>query len=385
MIIAPGVLQAQARFRAWMFDDALPVWADIGVDAPGLGFREHLTLEGLPADVPFKRMRLQARQIYVFSHAHLMGFKGGADLAARGYDFIMAHGRRQDGGWVRMLGKQGDVLDAAADLYDIAFVMLAMAWFSRATGDAEPLRQAKQTLDWVRANMAAPGGGFHDVVPWGAGHRGQNPHMHLLEASLALYEASGDEAYATLAHELVALFRSRFHHAESGTLGEFFDDLLQPAAGEAGSHVEPGHHYEWVWLLEQYARLLGGDVMAESDRLYSFAEAYGRDSSGVPVLDVIGRDGAVRHGTARLWPQTEALKAHATMTRRGLDVAARMEADLNYLLDRYLSGCPRGMWRDQFAPDGGENIATKIPASSLYHIYVAFADLDALVASKAAA
>ena len=213
---------------------------------------------------------------------------------------------------VRMLGQQGGVLDTAADLYDIAFVMLAMAWFSRATGDAEPLRQAKQTLDWVRANMAVPGGGYHNAVPWEAGHRGQNPHMHLLEASLALYEASGDEAYAALAHELVGLFRSHFHHAESGTLGEFFDDLLQPAEADAGSHVEPGHQYEWVWLLEQYARLLGGDVAAESQRLYNFAEVYGRDSSGVPVLDAIGRDGAVRHGTARLWPQTEALKAHAT-------------------------------------------------------------------------
>ena len=79
-----------------------------------------------------------------------------------------------------------------------------------------------------------------------------------------------------------------------GTLGEFFDDRLHPAAAEAGTHVEPGHHYEWVWLLEQYARLLGGDVAEESHRLYRFAEAYGRDSSGVPVLDVVGRAGGVQ-------------------------------------------------------------------------------------------
>ena len=73
------------------------------------------------------------------------------------------------------------------------------------------------------------------------------------------------------------------------------------------------------------------------------------------------------------------------MTRRGLDVDARLEADLACLLDRYLSGCPRGMWRDQFAADGATNIATKIPASSLYHLYVAYADLEGLVGSTVAA
>ena len=385
MIISPGLRQAQDRFHRWMFDDALPVWAELGVDTPGLGFREHLTLEGRPAEIPFKRMRVQARQIYVFSHAHMLGFPGGVDLAAKGYDFIMAHGRREGGGWVRMLAPQGGVLDPTADLYDIAFVMLALGWFSRATGDQAPLRLAKATLEWVRANMTVPGGGFHNTVPFEPGHRGQNPHMHLLEASLALYEASGDAIYAELAHELVALFRSHFHHEESGTLGEFYDELLQPAPAEHGTHVEPGHHYEWVWLLEQYARLLGCSVAAEADRLYRFAEAFGRHTSGVPVLDVIGRDGAVRHASARLWPQTEALKAHATMTRRGIDVQPRFEADLNCLLDRYLSGCPRGMWRDQFAPDGGANIATKIPASSLYHIFVAYNDVQQLVAATAPA
>ena len=368
-----------------MFDDALPVWAEIGVDAPGLGFREHLTLEGLPAPVAFKRMRVQARQIYVFSHAQMLGFPGGIDLAVRGYDFVMAHGRRGDGGWVRMLGPQGGALDPAADLYDIAFVMLAMGWFARATGDQAPLRLAKTTLEWVRANMAVAGGGYHNALPVEPGYRGQNPHMHLLEASLALFEASGDAIYAELAHELVALFRSHFHHQDSGTLGEFYDELLQPAPAEHGTHVEPGHHYEWVWLLEQYARLFGGPVEAESQRLYSFAETFGRDTAGVPVLDVIGRDGGLRHGTARLWPQTEALKAHATMTRRGIDVQPRFEADLTCLLDRYLSGCPRGMWQDQFAPNGGGNIATKIPASSLYHIFVAYNDLRQLVGATAAA
>ena len=83
---------AQACFRTWMVDDALPVWATAGRDAAGFGFQEHLTLDGLPAGVPFKRMRVQARQIYVFSHAHHLGLFGGIDAAADALRFITAEG-----------------------------------------------------------------------------------------------------------------------------------------------------------------------------------------------------------------------------------------------------------------------------------------------------
>ena len=371
---------AQSRFERWMVEDALPVWAEKALDAPGLGFREDLTLDGFPSDTPFKRMRVQARQVYVFSHAHVLGLVDGLDLAAAGMRFMMEHGLREDGGWVRTLGRDGAVLDPAADLYDIAFVLFALAWFARATGEQAPLRQARDTVQWVRANMTTPHGGFYNTLPPAPGHRQQNPHMHLLEAALALYEASSDETYAELAHELVALFRSHFHHEESGTLGEFFDDMLLPAAAEAGTHVEPGHHYEWVWLLAQYTRLLGGNLDVERKRLYEFAEAFGRDPSGTLVLDAVGRDGVARRDTCRLWPQTEVLKAHATMARHGLQVETRIGTGLSTLMDRYLSNCPRGMWHDQFAPAGGGNLATKIPASSFYHIFVAFADLKALFA-----
>ena len=129
---------AQACFRTWMVDDALPVWATAGRDAAGFGFQEHLTLDGLPAGVPFKRMRVQARQIYVFSHAHHLGLVGGIDAAADALRFITAEGMRPDGAWVRTLGRRGGVLDPAVDLYDVAFVLLALAWFARATGDPRP-------------------------------------------------------------------------------------------------------------------------------------------------------------------------------------------------------------------------------------------------------
>jgi len=369
---------AYQAFHAWMFSHALPFWSSAGHDGPGRGAREQLRLDGTPADVGFKRMRVQARQIYAFSHAALSGWRGGERLARDGYDFITRHGARPDGGWVRRLSPTGDdVLDDAADLYDQAFVLFALAWYARLTGDAEPLQRARSTVEWLRTHMAAPPHGFFNVFPVEAGPRQQNPHMHLLEATLALHETSGDAYYADFAHELVDLFRRYLFDPATGTLGEFFTSEWSLAPGRQGDHVEPGHHYEWVWLLDQYERRTGGVATAELDRLYRFAREYGTDPHTALVWDAVGRDGAVRQRSTRLWPQTEALKAHAVMARRGGDGAALIPLVVRNLGTRFLAGCPTGAWIDQLDATG-KPASDKIPTSSFYHLFTGYAELAKL-------
>src|SRR5580658_7448901 len=107
---------ALSDFRRWLFEDALPFWAHVGLDVPALGFREHLTLDGAPAEISYKRLRVQARQIYVFSHAALLGWPGGVDVARRGYDFIKREGAQKNGAWARTLGRNGGVIEDIADL-----------------------------------------------------------------------------------------------------------------------------------------------------------------------------------------------------------------------------------------------------------------------------
>jgi mannose-6-phosphate isomerase len=253
----------------------------VGADLPHLGFREHLTLAGAPA-----------------------GWPGGCVSAQRGYDFIVREGKRSDGAWVRSVGADGGIVDATADLYDLAFVLFAIAYYARATGDAESLSEARRTLAWINAHMSHPAGGFYNTWPIEPGPRLQNPHMHLLEAVLALYETTGDGAYLDQATSLVTLFQTRFFDANTGTLGEYFTDELTIPAGPEGHHVEPGHHYEWVWLLDQYARASGATPLVESARLYAFAEAHGVHPESRMPYDCVDRSGRVLRATTRLWPQT---------------------------------------------------------------------------------
>ena len=369
---------AHAWFRDWMFGCALPFWAEAGHEGPGRGACEFLALDGSPGGAEFKRMRVQARQLYVFSQAALLGWDKGARLARETYGFML-RGERADGGWVRRLSPDGArVLDSAVDLYDQAFVLFALAWFARLGDGAEPALRARRTVAWLQTHMALPQGGFHNAMPPESGPRQQNPHMHLLEAALAWHETSGDEAYARLAHDLVALFRQKLFDPNTGTLGEVFDPDWAPLAG---APVEPGHHFEWVWLLDAYDRQTGLAAGDEIARLYQFASVHGTEPQTGLAWDAVSREGHPVRASARLWPQTEALKAHAALTRRGQDRSGAIAAVLANLRGRYLRGCPSGAWIDQLS-DRFQPVSASIPTSSFYHLMMAYTELDALMASQ---
>lgn len=365
------------RFSEWLFQKALPFWATTGCDGTPqdlalLGAQECLTLDGQPALPPFKRLRVQARQLFAFSWAALHGWEEGVSRA-HGIFRFMLHAHREDGGWARSLTREGAVLDSTADLYDLAFVVFALAWYGRLEGSGRAEALARETLGWVQQHMATPEGGFLNCLPDDGSARQQNPHMHLLEAVLALYVTTGHEADLALAHTLYRLFRTRFLDPVTGTLGEFFTSDWQPAGAEAGQWVEPGHHFEWVWLLGEYSRLTGVDTAEPAMRLYSFATRFGMVPETGRVRDVLTRSGSVLRGGSRLWVQGEALRGVLCQDRRdSRGLAVRLAENL---LDCYFTGCPAGTWVDQLDASGAPMV-TKIPTSSLYHIITAFDSLD---------
>ena len=360
-------------YRDWIFELALPLWSR----HPAC---ESLGLDGRPSEPGYRRMRLQARQLYVFSEAARHGVDGAEATARRIHGFMTRRGGFDHGGWARRLHPNGTVLDPTADLYDLAFVLFGLAHFARTTGEPAPRRQADRTLAFLRRAMAHPAGGFHNSAPREAGWRQQNPHMHLLEAAHAQFETTGDARWAELAADMVRLFRTRFLDPDSGTLGEYFLDDWRRAAGIDGDKVEPGHQAEWIWLLDRHQALTGEPTLDLVRTLDAACGAHGIGPQTGLVRDEVGRDGSLRRGSARLWPQTEMLKAQCVLHRLDGDRAELIDRILGNLLGRYLVGPeggtpPPGTWIDQLDAFGRPAIDS-VPTSSFYHIMSAWVELD---------
>jgi len=345
---------AAAWYDAWLVESALPLWASAGRDPARGSFQEALTIAGEPCPAP-RRARVQTRQTWVYATAASEGLgEAFAPLAKGAYGFYCANYRRQDGLFARTADEEGRIVDSTALLYEQAFSLLAMAALETlepgaGAADAAALREAL-------APMRHAAGGFRE-----AGDRPfqANAHMHLLEAALA-WEEAGAAGWAPLADEIAELALGRFIDPDSGAIREFFDADWRALPDAAGGLLEPGHQLEWAWLLDRWGRARGqGTAQKAAERLYA-AGRRGVDARGV-AAGALWSDLSLREPVARLWAQTEHLKA--ALVFGGEADALRAAQGLALYLDTPM----RGAWRDKLQADG-TFVDEPAPATSFYHL-----------------
>lgn len=359
------------RVQHWLFEETLPLWSTRGVDERHGGFYEALDFDANPLMKP-KRMRTLARQVYAFAVAKARGWNGPAEsLIAHGIAFMASKGRTDRGGWVRTLNVDGSVADPAEDAYDHSCVLLALA-HAHMGGNPDALALGEQTFAFLDAHLEdSRMTGFLETLD-GESERRSNPHMHLLEAFMAWYDATGDRTYLRRAARVVDLFRSHFFDAESWTLGEYFDDNWRPAAGERGTWTEPGHHFEWASLLVDFAARSGQqDLDAFARKLYASAIANGLNRATGLAYGAVSRTGLPLDGVSRSWPQTEAVKAAIALDRTGgPDMKPEIEERVGRLFRWHIDPAPVGLWVDRI-DERGRSRATEVPASIFYHLVCA--------------
>ena len=228
--------------------------------------------------------------------------------------FLLERGRRADGFYTHRFDHSGEALDARADLYDQAFMLLALAYAGRALGRPELFAAAEELGDVLDKSWRLPNGGYFEGEIAVCPPYRQNPHMHLLECFIALHETTGAPRWRRDAEHIARLCVRSFFHSESGALLEYFDGELSPLEGDDGRIVEPGHCFEWAWLFERLTQWDASGASLISDGMARFARRHGVDHArGVAVNEVL-IDGSIRNPAARLWPQTNGRRRRSPAT-----------------------------------------------------------------------
>lgn len=377
----PDILHVQsaaAALRRWTVAEALPFWGEAAYDASRGSFIERADFSGRPlADVP-RRTMVQARQIYVFAHAALLGWRPeGREIAiAAAHNLIDVH-LSPDGqpGWIFSATPEGDIHDARRDFYAHSFALFGLAWAYRLEPQQHFLDAAVQTMDWLDAHFSSPAGGYHAALPPDPDALLQNPHMHLFEAMIAWFEATGEARFLARAAEIRGLMAARFFQPQTGILAEYFDGGWNPLEGSRGRICEPGHHFEWSWLLQRYARTIGRTRDSIAGSLFDFANRHGFDAEGL-IADECLDDGSVHKASRRCWPHTEGIKANAAAFEAGDRRAAGRAAKIvERLMGVFLARPVPGGWIDH-VDERGSPLVAFMPASTLYHVFLAAAEAD---------
>ncbi|MEE2525858.1 AGE family epimerase/isomerase [Hyphobacterium sp. HN65] len=349
--------------RGWLWSHIMPAWARLAVDPSSGVLIEGLDLGGQPMLFADCRGRVAPRQLFSFARAKRLGWNPGnlADnVIESALAFLADKARSPKGGWAHAFNADGSIANGARDLYDHAFIALAGSELV-ALGERRGFALAEEAFEIIDTLFADPQyDGWYDpeIAP---GEKLANPHMHLLEASLAYYEAVYDTASLRRIEKITTLFERWMFDPETGAMSEQFDaDWLR----KAGSRIEPGHCYEWAFLLHEAERLTGRDTASWQRRLVDYAETHGL-RSGLAV-DTLGAEPV----SFRLWPQLERLRALTHVPRPGADVAEILGQIIAY----YLRPGPDHCWVDKLNVELEPDVSA-VPASMVYHLMTALAPI----------
>ncbi len=372
------------RLINWCKYDALPLWKEYGVDKSG-GFYETLNYDG-SADLTVKRrVRVQARQSYVYALAMRNGwYEPSRQIMDHGWEFLKQKGlaggehisEKDFTGCAHLLSPDGSLYDGMRDTYAQAFLLLASAWRFRATQDPDALLTLYSTTLFLTIYFKSNHGGWVENCKNSLPRR-QNPHMHLFEAFMTAYEVTKDDMFLRLTDEIFSLFKTHFFDVKNKCVFEYFDEYWRPTEREI-ARIEPGHLMEWCWLLEWYGRLRNRQVKQYVDSLFDTAIKNGLNSNTGFLINEYRLDGSISNVSSRLWPQTEFIKACIARYRLGhTNALAQATTVIRKLFNYYLNTPLPGGWHDSLDDKGNVNSA-QMPTSTFYHLACAINELEKL-------
>ncbi|SCX23715.1 AGE family epimerase/isomerase [Agrobacterium rosae] len=374
------------RLRRWLDEDALTMWWEIGASKPDSGFYERIGQNAKPMLGDNRRSRVQPRQAYCYAAAGQKGWQGDWQKAVtHGLNWFDKVYRLENGLYGNLADSSGKLIDPTFDFYNQAFALFAAAQTAMVFPERrEDMRdRALSILKTLQDDYAHPVAGFEEANP-PREPLCSNPHMHFFEAMLAWEKVDPDGPWYELTDQIAHLAMQKFIDPTSGGLREFFDHDWNPTPGDKGRIMEPGHQFEWAWLLTRWGILRNDSAaIAKAKRLFEIGEKYGICPRRKVAVMSLYDDFTVYDPLARLWPQTEWLKAavrlasvtHGEDRYRYLTSAIRAIGALQPFLDTPVAG----LWFDKW-PDDAPMIDEPAPASTFYHIVCAIHEAEDVLA-----
>ncbi|HHC7201651.1 TPA: AGE family epimerase/isomerase [Vibrio parahaemolyticus] len=362
---------AASKCQSWLSKVVLPLWAREGQRKNGV-FEEGLSSPSEPFSKGVIRFRVQPRQAYVYAHAHQLGWFNSTDIVNNVVENGFNYFQSSTGHYAFSTSDELVINDETQYGYDHAFAILGFGWHYQLTKDEKSLDMAESCYQFFNRFLRDKEYDGFFSSPSEKIVKCQNPHMHLFEALMVLFEVTNNTLWLERADEIYKLFCKRFYNGNN--VVEFFDRELLPNH-PLSENIDPGHQYEWVWLLSHYAKLRKVDVSDKVMSLMSFAAELGHSATGL-VMDEIKQDGSKYRETSRLWCQTEYLKARVAVYES--NTTPENEEALVLAVDSifkfYIEPAQHGLWIDQ-VDSNGNPISHDAPASTLYHIFLAFSEV----------
>lgn len=364
---ALGPWSARPAHRAWLASRADDLFDLFGSDTrdPRGGFHERDRTGALRIEpAPVRPIHLTARAAHCFAAGALLGRPGAPEMVDHAMRFLWeGHRDRANGGYFWSAGPDGPA-DGTKQGYGHAFVLLAA---SSALLIGHPLARpmledVSEVLDrrfWEEEHGAIAEEFTPDWTPV-PGYRGQNSNMHLTEALMAAFEATGERLYLDRAERIADRVINRAARAADWRVPEHFTESWEVDRDYRGdemfrpSGTTPGHALEWARLTLQLWCLGGkrhGWMPEAAAGLFRAAMELGWDAVNGGLFYTLDWEDRPAKRMKLWWPHCEGIGAAHFLSAH---VPGGWEADYRRLwgvVDRAFLDREHGGWIEECAED----------------------------------
>lgn len=314
--------------RQWLRDRAeeLFSWFEPRAINPKGGFFE-FDRAGRPlgGDNPVRGIHSTARMVHCFAIASLFGRPGAAAIVDHGMNYLWnTHRDAERGGYFWAVDNTGAADKGRKQGYGHAFVLLAAA-SAKLVGHPladqmiDDVTEVIETRFWNATHGAIDEEFNADWSPISDYH-GQNSNMHLTEALMAAFEATGNRDYLAKAERIADLIIRRSAGANGFRVAEHFDAGWNVDHGYNGDPMfrpagtTPGHALEWARLTLQLWALGGKrhDWMPDAaEALFREAVTLGWDPAHGGLFYTLDWNNQPDQRHKLWWPMAEGVGAAA--------------------------------------------------------------------------
>ena len=320
----------------------------------------------LSPENPVRGIHSTARMVHCFAIGSLLGRPGSDAIVDHGIQYLWNNHRdAQRGGYFWAVDDNGPSDNGRKQAYGHAFALLA-ASSAKLTGHplADKLladvTEVIETKFWEARHGAIAEEFNADWTPISPYH-GQNSNMHMTEALMAAFEATGERSYLDKANSIADLIIRRRAGENGFRVAEHFDADWTLDKGYLGDQMfrppgtTPGHWLEWSRLILQLW-VLGGKrhdwMPGAAEQLFAQAIALGWDKAQGGFFYNLDWNDQPDMRYKLWWPASEGAAAaafliehrpsafHETWYRNIWDVVAR------HFLDE-----THGGWHEQLSED----------------------------------
>lgn len=309
------LMDRSQQYKNDLIENILPFWLENGLDKINGGFYTCVDRQGKLMDST-KSVWFQGRAAFVFSMAYneIEPRKEWLDAARSAVEFIEKYCIDTDGRMYFEVTAEGKPLRKRRYLFSESFAAVAMAEFSKASGEAAYAQKALEIFKLILHYKNTPG----LLQPKYEAHvqtKGHSLTMILINTASRIRTVIQDEILTKQIDESIDSIRHDFLKPEFNALletvgpnGEFIDTNI-------GRTINPGHAIETAWFILEEARFRNWDaeLIELGCKILDWSWEWGWDQEFGGILNFVDckqlppQDYA--HDMKFWWPQTEAIIA----------------------------------------------------------------------------